>query len=107
MRWFLDNAKMVECETNKTVITPNALTKIEEHEEYEHNDKIKDENSPKNLNSIDTKNNNDDNECKDSDISKRDSNYNDFDPLKYAIEFFASYNSETNQVCLPLVTSEG
>ena len=88
---------MVECET------PNALSKIEEHEEYEQNEKIKDNNSPKNLNSIDTKNNNEDNECNANDISKRDS----FDPLKFAIEFFSNYNSETNQVCLPLVTSTG
>ena len=98
---------MVECETNNAAITPNALSKIEENEEDEHNEKIKDDNSPKDLNSIDTSTNNNDNECKDSNISKRDCNDNDFDPLKYAIDFFANYNSETNQVCLPLVTSEG
>ena len=34
---------------------------------------------------------------KDNELAMKDENSNDFDPLKYAIEFFSSYNSDTNQ----------
>ena len=96
---------MVECESEKTNTGPNALTKIEEHEEYETSETSCDDDLIKNINTIDTKLSDD--ECKGKETSKTDPSYIEFDPLKYAIEFFANYNSDSNQVCWPLVTSQG
>lgn len=97
---------MIKCEPEKSAPVSNGLTKIEEHDEFENNDQCNQDDQTACL-SQDIVDGEDITE-NDTEVSKLDDCTNDFDPLKYAIEFFANYNSDTNQFCVkPVISSQG
>ena len=92
---IIDDKKMIKCDSEKGIKIANALTKIEEHEETENEERF---NEAAEINcEVVTQSKDQVKFGKDNDLTIKDENRNDFDPLKYAIEFFSSYNSDTNQ----------
>ena len=92
---IIDDKKMIRCDSDKGIKIANALTKIEEHEEIEIQDHS---NEAAEINCLVEAQSKDQVKLeKDNELTMKDENSNDFDPLKYAIEFFSSYNSDTNQ----------
>ena len=80
----------------------NPLSKIEEHEEDASNEK----NQNEDLGSVKTVQNGSKdekrNKCIDCDATSED-----FDPLKFAIEFFVNYNLNVGYNCVQQVSSQG
>jgi len=90
-----NDRKMIKCDSDKGIKIANALTKIEEHEEIENEDHS---NEAAEINCVlEAQSKHQAKLEKDNELAMKDENSNDFDPLKYAIEFFSSYNSDTNQ----------
>lgn len=103
MSFFIsDPNAIVENDTQRASSSANSLTKIEEHEEEEQDQKS---GVVKESKCVDVIRNT--NECNESANSTGDNITDVFDPLCYAIEFLTSYNSDTKKGCLPLVTSQG
>ena len=86
---------MIKCDSDKGIKIANSLTKIEEHEEIE-NEENSNEAAEMNC-AVEAQSKDQIKLQKDNEFTMKDENSNDFDPLKYAIEFFSSYNSDTNQ----------
>ena len=84
----------------------NGLTKIEENEEIENDEPCSE---PDQTNSaVEAHSKYQDKSGKDNELTRKDENSSDFDPLKYAIEFFSSYNPDTNQFNIkPSISSQG
>lgn len=106
MSRFLSDAKaIVEGDTQRASSSANSLTKIEEHEEDEQEQKSTINGLDKEFKCVDVIRNT---TGSNGSVTLTDENVTDvFDPLLYAIEFLASYNSDTKKGCLPLVTSQG
>ena len=101
-RFVSDTKAIVENDTQRASSSANSLTKIEEHEEDEQDQKSGVVKESKCVDVI--RNTTGSNES----ANLTGENITDvFDPLLYAIEFLASYNSDTKKGCLPLVTSQG
>ena len=104
-RFFSDPKAIIENDTQRASSSANSLTKIEEHEEDEQDQKCDTNGAVKQFKCVDViRNTTGSNET----ANLTGENITDvFDPLLYAIEFLASYNSDTKKGCLPLVTSQG
>ena len=104
-RFFSDQKAIVESDTQRASSSANSLTKIEEHEEDEQDLKSTIDGVVKESKCVDVIRNT--NGTSESANSTGENVTDVFDPLLYAIEFLASYNSDTKKSCLPLVTSQG
>ena len=104
-RFFSDPKAIVENDTQRASSSANSLTKIEEHEEYEQDQKSTINRAVTESKCVDA--------IRNTTVSNDSANFagenitDVFDPLLYAIEFLASYNSDAQKGCLPLVTSQG
>ena len=103
--FFSDPKAIVEGDNQRASSSANSLTKIEEHEEDEQDQKSASNGLDKEFKCVDVIRNT--TECNKSANLTGDNVTDVFDPLLYAIEFLASYNSDTQKACLPIVTSQG
>ena len=103
--FILENNNGEDNDLEMTANGTNALTKIEEHDECEEAEQKQEVDTIKNINSAHT--NNICNEEMDNTVWHKEKSSDDFDPLKYAIDFFTNYNSNDDQINMPLVTAQG
>ena len=104
-RFFSEPKAIIENDTQRASNSANSLTKIEEHDEDEQDQKSTINGAVKESKCVDVIRNTTGSSESANLIGENITDV--FDPLLYAIEFLASYNSDAQKGCLPLVTSQG